>query len=349
MEDCEICISYKEHCYWKHQGLKGKQFYEKIPKKFSDHFKSELSQNVILRSPSGTIWSVELAKTSDEISFQVGWDEFVKDNHIQEGDFVIFKYNGNSCFKFSIFKRDHCERASSSVLKKGNLETGRKSDDSVEYLDIKSHNEVMVISSDNSRPSSSFSGQNCRAPRNYQRAGVSYNQKITRSNSTHQKKNLGQSCRMKYIKQESDDIISREMFSRRNIYFPRKRLSGADENKALMLAKSVQSRNPCFVSVMHPYSVLGSGKTFIIPSSFAANHLPRRSMQVSLGIPGHRKKWQVSYIVGNSTSWFGGKWNTFAHDSRLQNGDVCLFELVKKRGNFTMEVHIARAASSSIC
>ena len=42
--------------------------------------------------------------------FRSGWQEFVKDNSLELGDFLIFKYVGKSTFNVKIYGRNACEK-----------------------------------------------------------------------------------------------------------------------------------------------------------------------------------------------------------------------------------------------
>ena len=42
--------------------------------------------------------------------FCSGWQDFVKDNSLEIGDFLVFKYDGKSTFKVKIYGRNACEK-----------------------------------------------------------------------------------------------------------------------------------------------------------------------------------------------------------------------------------------------
>ena len=42
--------------------------------------------------------------------FWSGWHDFVKDNSLDIGDFLVFKYDGSSTFKVKIYGRNTCEK-----------------------------------------------------------------------------------------------------------------------------------------------------------------------------------------------------------------------------------------------
>ena len=51
--------------------------------------------------------------------FRSGWQEFVKDNSLELGDFLVFKYVGKSTFNVKIYGRNACEKGK-KLAKKNN-------------------------------------------------------------------------------------------------------------------------------------------------------------------------------------------------------------------------------------
>lgn len=47
---------------------------------------------------------------NNNLFFWSGWHDFVKDNSLDIGDFLVFKYDGNSMFKVKIYGRNACEK-----------------------------------------------------------------------------------------------------------------------------------------------------------------------------------------------------------------------------------------------
>ncbi|XP_004305410.1 PREDICTED: B3 domain-containing protein REM5-like [Fragaria vesca subsp. vesca] len=79
----------------------------KIPRAFVNHFNGPaLCQ---LEGPNGNCWDVKLEEKNNDFFFHKGWKKFVKDNFLDEGDFLVFNYDGNSCFKVTIYDESACE------------------------------------------------------------------------------------------------------------------------------------------------------------------------------------------------------------------------------------------------
>ncbi|KAF9590748.1 hypothetical protein IFM89_038061 [Coptis chinensis] len=77
----------------------------------------ELHNVVVLKvPPDGKSWHVELLQSGCRIVFHNGWQEFVEHYSIATGHFLVFRYNGNSDFRISIFDMTACEISYSCYL-----------------------------------------------------------------------------------------------------------------------------------------------------------------------------------------------------------------------------------------
>ncbi|PRQ31215.1 putative transcription factor B3-Domain family [Rosa chinensis] len=65
----------------------------------------------MLICPSGKCWNVELERTENGLFFHNdGWQTFVKDHLLQVGDFLVFRYDGESNFEVTLYDRTCCEK-----------------------------------------------------------------------------------------------------------------------------------------------------------------------------------------------------------------------------------------------
>ncbi|XP_050386084.1 B3 domain-containing protein Os01g0723500-like [Argentina anserina] len=79
----------------------------KIPRAFANHLNGpELCK---LKGPDGKCWDVKLEEKNDVFFIHKGWNKFVKDNVLAEGDFLVFNYDENSCFNVTIYDESACE------------------------------------------------------------------------------------------------------------------------------------------------------------------------------------------------------------------------------------------------
>ncbi|XP_051220282.1 putative B3 domain-containing protein Os03g0621600 [Lolium perenne] len=121
---CETCKKWAEHYYWDLSDDEGKCFFKvimddlhemTIPEKFAQRFKGKISGTIKLEVRSGSICNVSVETCADKMILQSGWDEFVSKHDIGKGDFLVFRYNGDSQFKVGIFDPSGCEKALSCV------------------------------------------------------------------------------------------------------------------------------------------------------------------------------------------------------------------------------------------
>ncbi|KAK6140480.1 hypothetical protein DH2020_025761 [Rehmannia glutinosa] len=84
----------------------------RIPPDFMGKFGGNIPTIVTLRRPSGMTWQVEMKRSINEQywSFQKGWPEFVKENLVEDGDFMTFSYAGNSVFCVKLFAKNGCRK-----------------------------------------------------------------------------------------------------------------------------------------------------------------------------------------------------------------------------------------------
>lgn len=126
-ETCKECRSWEEKIYWTHfQCVQFSQFLHSgfdqrlaIPEIFARHLRKKLPDTVNLKGPSGAAWEVGLSTYNNTLFFNHGWQEFVKDHALEENDFLIFKYNGESDFDVLMFDmQSMCEKVAPYFVKK---------------------------------------------------------------------------------------------------------------------------------------------------------------------------------------------------------------------------------------
>ncbi|VVA16694.1 Hypothetical predicted protein [Prunus dulcis] len=102
----------------------------RIPPAFIKNFNGGSLGKCSLRGPSGKGRAVELEERENGLFFSKGWQGFVKDHHLEVGNFLVFRYDGESKFKVTIYDRSACEKdvevaergigSSDSIESKGN-------------------------------------------------------------------------------------------------------------------------------------------------------------------------------------------------------------------------------------
>ncbi|XP_043694276.1 putative B3 domain-containing protein Os03g0621600 [Telopea speciosissima] len=89
-----------------------------IPPEFIKHFNRNLPGIFILRSPNGKLWPVRVKKFKDNWFFRRGWRQFVRYHRLKPAEFLIFRYNGDSKFRVTIFSKNACEKELPSSAKR---------------------------------------------------------------------------------------------------------------------------------------------------------------------------------------------------------------------------------------
>ncbi|KAI3669874.1 hypothetical protein L6452_41333 [Arctium lappa] len=80
----------------------------RIPPAFVKYFKEYLPLKFVLVTSAKKSWEVDMNKVDDDVYFKRGWEEFVQDNSLEFGDFLIFYYNGGSKFYVSVYGNNNC-------------------------------------------------------------------------------------------------------------------------------------------------------------------------------------------------------------------------------------------------
>ncbi|KAG9136889.1 hypothetical protein Leryth_020615 [Lithospermum erythrorhizon] len=79
-------------------------FVKKIPQ-------GSIPRKLFLRNRCGRLWTVLLGSMGENLFFQgVGWVQFVRENNLVEGHFLMFYFNGTETFDFKIFEHNRCEK-----------------------------------------------------------------------------------------------------------------------------------------------------------------------------------------------------------------------------------------------
>lgn len=89
---------------------------QRLPKKFVKKYGNELSAVATLSLKDGRVWFVRLQKADLKLWFCDGWHEFLEDNSITSGHFLIFRYEGNSSFSVYIYRLSQCDIESPGIV-----------------------------------------------------------------------------------------------------------------------------------------------------------------------------------------------------------------------------------------
>ncbi|KAK4268127.1 hypothetical protein QN277_024825 [Acacia crassicarpa] len=87
-----------------------------IPPLFVSRFSSLTPKTVVLFCSSERSWMVDIEEEEDkQLYFRRGWNTFVQDNDLEFGDFIVFKFDGNSTFKAKIYEKSYLRRKKTSM------------------------------------------------------------------------------------------------------------------------------------------------------------------------------------------------------------------------------------------
>ncbi|XP_019091297.1 PREDICTED: B3 domain-containing protein At1g16640-like [Camelina sativa] len=81
-----------------------------IPLGFNEYFPDPLPITVDLLDYSGRCWTVRMKKRGDKVLLTLGWDweNFVRDNNLEDGKYLNFIYDCDRTFYVIIFGHDMC-------------------------------------------------------------------------------------------------------------------------------------------------------------------------------------------------------------------------------------------------
>eukprot|EP00268_Persea_americana_P026173 TRINITY_DN2556_c0_g1_i1.p1 TRINITY_DN2556_c0_g1~~TRINITY_DN2556_c0_g1_i1.p1 ORF type:complete len:295 (+),score=47.91 TRINITY_DN2556_c0_g1_i1:21-905(+) len=90
----------------------------RIPPAFIPNFHGKLIEESTLKCPNDEVWPVKMKHDAGKLFFDNGWQDFVKDKNLEVGDFLVFRYDGDSGFDVQIFGKSGCEKGGSLFYKK---------------------------------------------------------------------------------------------------------------------------------------------------------------------------------------------------------------------------------------
>lgn len=95
-----------------------------------------IPRKVVLRTPSGRCWSVAIVENASGLFIKNGWPEFAKDNALQFGDCLLFKYDMSSGFIVKIFGRNGCRKERQGFERPIVVKMEKEEEGGIDVLDI---------------------------------------------------------------------------------------------------------------------------------------------------------------------------------------------------------------------
>ncbi|PIN16088.1 hypothetical protein CDL12_11265 [Handroanthus impetiginosus] len=311
-----------------------------IPCNFVKHMEGRVSGTALLTGPSGNNWYVDLIHVESGLFLNDGWADFVRDHFLEQGDSMVFRYDGDLYFTVQIFDRSMCEKEAaftaessqdlskydSNMVKKRDRERSALLDSIIEGVPKKMRccqmqSESMCNDHEN--------GRNVTDAEEW----------MQQTNGNNNFKNaVTVALPLSIVPHDSPDPSVRNRTTKLDML-----LSASEAER---IARSFTSSFPNFLKVMKRFNISGS-YTLNVPYQFATEHLPKCKVKIVLrNIKG--ESWTVNSIpttkVQTSHTFCGG-WLSFVRDNNIDIGDICIFELVRK---FELHVRILRVGKEGI-
>ncbi|XP_062000486.1 B3 domain-containing transcription factor VRN1-like [Rosa rugosa] len=281
-----------------------------IPLKSALEFGDELSNVATLIVPAGRVWQVDLERAHKRIWFVGRWQKFAEYYSLTDGQFLVFSYQGNSTFHVRIFDFSCCE---------------------IEYpcvgQSIK-HEEDVEDDVCGTLPTSSKGRGKCvdqHVKRN--RKSVAITKRFKRAKLKVQRMPSSQDFPTR--KKKYKEIFVKNIAA---YTYPNCKITIAKEHqKVIHATKMFNLENPFFAVILQQCNL--DNYYMYVPTAFG-----RRYMR---GCPEHikfedsnEKQWDIRCFFPANTKVMrriGKGCGEFFRDNNFKNGDVCLFELIKRK------------------
>ncbi|XP_021774040.1 B3 domain-containing protein Os11g0197600-like [Chenopodium quinoa] len=374
---CETCKALEEDKYWNEIPPRKHRFFKlmignfeqqlRIPRKFVECSRADLSSSCTLRGQSGNIWKVQIQKTEKDVLFVDGWGNFVTDHGIKYGCFLVFCYVGDSSFEVSVFDATGCEVEGSHFTRNTNMslntscrsllhvENDESKGDRTLEADIDGSVEAFAVDkehdSDSSSQENNFRGSKsakCKAADNG--TGIVHEEEDLESLSD-------SSHHVKRFHNLSLNVRNRACQVRQpQKYYKSKRRKVTEQEKQGALSKAIShmSRRRHMIEIVMKRTHVYRGFHLTIPKEWAVKHLLQKSdHDVILRVPGVEESWTVGCRWTPSQCQFRPGWSTFVLENNLEEHDVCVFELLQKgdlgnENNSVFDVHIFRVVKEVV-
>lgn len=287
-----------------------------VPDRLVDHFGGKISGTIKLEAPTSQIFDVGVAKKTNKMILQSGWEAFVDANQMQENYFLVFRHLGMSCFKVTVFDSHGEEKISS----RAGTKNPTHDENPCAYC--------AKISSSSPDDASDSDGC-CRKPGKKPAAKYPSSDELSADDSGSESESM-----------ESDDF---QGLSNDYVLAGRCHLTEEQEAEINILVAELRPEIPPLVVMMKKTNV---NNYLIISKDYARAHFPHKTQFISLKLPGKSKAWSCKFFTGPDGS--GGRLSLreFVRDSRVKEGDLCLFQPMTEveSTRFTFMVHLLHKA-----
>lgn len=84
--------------------------FQQIPTSFTKFFNGTTPCKATLVDHDRKSWDVYLKKIEGRLVIKNGWQQFAREKGLEEGDFLVFQYDGSSTFNVKIFSKNGCRK-----------------------------------------------------------------------------------------------------------------------------------------------------------------------------------------------------------------------------------------------
>lgn len=292
----------------------------KVPSKFVKHLEGQTSGTVTLVCPSGNSWHADLIQHDEGLFIYNGWEAFVRDHFLENGDSLVFRYDGDLHFTVLIFDKSSCEKEAAF-----NSECCHDPSRFDKRKDKKREREITSL----------FDNLITGVPKKMRSSQAHY-ECISKNNED--VASISERCEgagFMNAKVYKDYVTLACVASQSNILGENSVATLSTESlsapEADRIARSFTSCHPNFTKVMKGFNISGS-YTLNIPSQFSTTHLPKCKVKIVLrNVKG--ESWTVNSVPSTkaqTSHTLCGGWLAFVRGNNINMGDVCIFELVQK-------------------
>ncbi|KAL6637446.1 hypothetical protein ACP70R_025018 [Stipagrostis hirtigluma subsp. patula] len=284
----------------------------KIPEEFGKKFSGHISEVIELEAPNGKKCKVQVTRGLNKLVLESGWETFCTAHDLQLGDFLVFRYSGNSRFMVLIFLSNGCQKVSSCVVRNSGLTAREKSDNTVKI------------------PSSSLPPFNrFGSAQRYQHRCLKRKTEIVTStdSSSHNSEDVPSP---EDIQDPENSTECRYVLSRNC------KLTTEQKAQVAALEQGLKPAIPLYVIAVKK---VNRNSSLNIRMEYAVKYLPREDGTITLCGPSSHEYGDVDFKIRSDGRNAVSGWPGFMRTTGLKEGDVCIFEVSKTKTGVTITVH----------
>ncbi|KAM3311212.1 hypothetical protein ACQJBY_031714 [Aegilops geniculata] len=339
---CDCCKRYADHldekmkCFRRHMGADFRHGMI-IPKKFIDNFRGKISRTIELESSNGNMYVFEVSKRMGNTILRRGWQAFIDEHHIEENDSLLFRHIEKSRFEVLVLDSDDCEKV---FFCPGINIVSNVEERGVDSVNISNSSRDYATRSPGSKRFATHGRGNSSYPRKAAKTALNYS---SPEDSEEGPEDIPSEYESSFELDDGHTPSGNDYVLARG-----STLSRVQDEKVTALIQDVGAEIPVFVAVMKPSYVKSQTSALVIPKGYAVEHFPPKSQIVALQRPGKSKKWHPRFSIRkdqHGSTLCGPGWLDFVRDTRVQVGDICIFERMKKgtgRTFSSLRVHVLR-------